>query len=413
MTTPLVVRIALRGLDRHRRRTLLSVLGIGVGVAVALFLTAFMMGESEMVVRGVVRTGIGHLHVAPTSWAETRDRDLRLTDWRGVLDEARSMDHVVAAAPRAATTALLGFGTKVAGVEMLGVDPASEPDVNQLVQGLNRGRYLTPADTTSAVIGAGVAERLDVAVGDALFATVVDSAGEIQYTMLTAVGIISTGSGELDATICHVPLSDVERMTGRKGPSSIAVLLEDESHMRRAAQDLRGATATGDTVLTWQQVAPTMSVGAEADQSFAAVIGAIVVFVVVLGITSAQLTSVLERRREFAVLIALGMRDALVVRLVLVEAAVQGFLGGVAGLLIGAPFLHWAATEGLDFTRLFEGELAMDGMLFDPVIYAEVGMWIVPYALILAVGASLLAATYPARTAVSIDPTTALSLREA
>ena len=413
MKQPLVLKIALRSLGRHPRRTLLSVLGIGVGVAVALFLNAFMLGESEMVVGGVVRTGIGHLHVAPESWAETRDRDLRLEEWESVLDAARSLDQVVAAAPRASTTALLGFGTKVAGVEMLGVDPSVEPKVNQLVQGLSRGRYLITADTTGAVIGAGVAERLDVGVGDALFATVVDSAGEIRYAMLTAVGIISTGSGELDATLCHVTLSAIERMTMRTGPSGIAVLLEDESQTNEVRRRLMEVVSSGDTVLTWQEVAPTMSVGAAADRAFAALIGAVIVFVVVLGITSAQLTSVLERRREFAVLIALGMRDGLVVRLILVESAILGVLGAAAGLVIGAPFLYWAATVGLDFSEFVEGELSMDGMLFDPVIYAEVGMWIVPYAVVVALAATVIAALYPARTAATINPTTALSLREA
>ncbi|MBD3368712.1 MAG: FtsX-like permease family protein [Candidatus Eisenbacteria bacterium] len=413
MKQPLVLKIALRGLGRHPRRTALSVLGIGIGVAVALFLNAFMLGESEMVIRGVVRTGIGHLHVAPKSWAETRDRDLRLAEWRNVLEKARSLDEVVAAAPRASTTALLGFGTKVAGVEMLGVDPAVEPSVNQLVEGLSRGRYIERSDSTGAVIGAGVAERLDVGVDDALFATVVDSSGEIRYAMLTVVGIISTGSAELDASLCHVPIASIERMTGRMGPSGIAVLLKDETLTRRVGTRLDGETAPGDTVLTWQEMAPTMSVGAQADRAFAGLISVIVVFVVVLGITSAQLTSVLERKREFAVLMALGMRDALVVRLVLVEAVILGLLGGVAGLAIGAPFLHWAATKGLDFTEFVEGEFSMEGMLFDPVIYAQVGMWVVPYAVVVALAATVLAALYPARTAVTINPTTALSLREA
>ena len=171
--------------------------------------------------------------------------------------------------------------------------------------------------------------------------------------------------------------------------------------------------SSGDTVLTWQEVAPTMSVGAAADRAFAALVGAVIVFVVVLGITSAQLTSVLERRREFAVLIALGMRDGLVVRLILVESAILGVLGAAAGLVIGAPFLYWAATVGLDFSEFVEGELSMDGMLFDPVIYAEVGMWIVPYAVVVALAATVIAALYPARTAATINPTTALSLREA
>jgi ABC-type antimicrobial peptide transport system permease subunit len=132
-----------------------------------------------------------------------------------------------------------------------------------------------------------------------------------------------------------------------------------------------------------------------------------------LGIASAQLTAILERRREFAVLMALGMKGIQVTRLVLVEAAALGVLGAVAGLLLAMPLVYYTATTGIDFSSFMGEETSMSGVLFDPVMYSDMGLWMIPHALFVALISTLIAALYPARYAVKTDPTSALSLREA
>ena len=105
----------------------------------------------------------------------------------------------------------------------------------------------------------------------------------------------------------------------------------------------------------------------------------IIIVVVSLGITSAQLTAVLERRREFGVLLALGMKARQVVGLLLMEGMVIGVGGGVAALAIGGPFVWLIVEKGIDFTKLI-GTTSFGGVLIDPVFYGEGGWWIVPYA---------------------------------
>jgi ABC-type antimicrobial peptide transport system permease subunit len=135
--------------------------------------------------------------------------------------------------------------------------------------------------------------------------------------------------------------------------------------------------------------------------------------VVILGIAGAQLTAILERRREFAVLIALGMKTSQVIRLILFEAATMAIMGGVAGLLLAFPLVRHTATEGVDFGSMMGGDLSMSGVLFDPIMYADMGAWMIPYGFITSSIAMFFAAVYPAWFALRTDPTSALSLREA
>ena len=81
MTVPIALKYALRSLFRHRRRAILSILGIGVGCAVCLLLISFVRGEGEMMMRAAAHSGAGHLQIVPAGWREARDMHLRLDDW--------------------------------------------------------------------------------------------------------------------------------------------------------------------------------------------------------------------------------------------------------------------------------------------------------------------------------------------
>ncbi len=413
MSAPITIKLALRSLRRNVRRTLLSVLGVGIGVGVALFLTAFMRGSEGMRVRAVAESGVGHIRIAPASWQETHDEDLRLPDGQASLRTARAHEEVEVATPRARTEALLAFGTRTTGVEMVGVDPVTEPQLNRIAQAVATGRYLRPEDRGATVVGSTIADRLDVELDDDLLLTVVDAAGEMRYAMLRIVGIVATGSRELDAGICHVTLEELERVTGRPGVAEITLLLKDPRRIDAVAAELRQALTPGQEVLTWDRVVPAIGGDARSDQAFTNMILGTVVAVVILGITSAQLTSVLERKREFAVLVALGMKSRQVLRLVLLEAVTLGIVGGAVGLLLATPLVYHWATAGFDFTQVTGQRMTLSGVLFDPVIYADMGLWMIPYAFILACVATLLTVLFPAWSAMRTNPTTALSLREA
>jgi ABC-type lipoprotein release transport system permease subunit len=413
MRMSIITTFAVRSLGRNVRRTLLSVLGIAIGCALALLITAFMRGASTMRLQAIAQSGFGHARIAPAQWEKTRDDELRLSDWRAELEAARSMEGVAAAAPHARATALLAFGTNVTGVQMLGVDPPAEIRTSRIVRAIAEGRYLEPGDEGVTVIGSTIAERLDVELDDDLFLTVVRADGEMEYAMLRIVGIIDTGSRELDASICHVTLEELQRLTGFEGAGEITLTFDDPRMIDRLTARLREKIPEGDAVLTWREIIPVQGADAASDRAFMNILIGIVVFVVILGITSAQLTAILERKREFAVMMALGMRGMQVVRLMIVEAAALGLAGAGAGLLLAMPGVYYTATTGLDFGAVMGGEWTMSGVLFDLTMYSDMGVWMIPYALFIALISTLVAGLYPAWYALRTDPTSALSLREA
>jgi ABC-type lipoprotein release transport system permease subunit len=413
MRVSLITKFAVRTLGRNVRRTLLSITGIGIGCAIALFIAAFMRGSDKLRVRGVAESGVGHLRIAPAGWEKSRDNELRLQDWQAELRAVKSLQGVEAVAPRARATALLAFGTRVAGVEIVGVDPRVEQRINRLVRGISTGRYLQPDDRGKTVVGSTIADRLEVELDDDLLLSIVGADGELGYAMLRIVGIVNTGSRDIDGTICHVRLEDIEEFTGLGGAAELTITVDDWRRIDRTASQVRALLPEGDVVLTWKDVVPGIGGDMESDGAFMDLLTSIVMVVVVLGVASAQLTAILERKREFAVLIALGMKSRQVIRLIASEAVVAGVLGAALGLLLAAPLVYRTATTGLNFAALMGGDLAISGVLFDPVFYSDMGLWMIPHALILALASTLVASIYPAWYALRTNPTSALSLREA
>lgn len=403
---------AMRSVRRNARRTLLTIVGIGVGCTLALFMESLNRGRDELFARAGAESGSGHLRVVPEAWQARREPRLRLADWQADLTAARSLAGLVVATPRARAQVLLAMGTRVVPLEMVGVAPEMEPRAFRFVRHLPAGRYLAPGDRGGVVIGRVVADRLSVDVGDEILASTVGRAGRIESAMFRVIGIAATGSEEIDAGICHVSLADLAALTGFPGAGEVTLLLYDWRRAGAARAELAARVAPGDRVLTWDQISPEFKGHMEQDKAASRLVSGIILLIVFLGVASAQLAAVLERRREFAVLAALGMNAGRMVRLVLQEGLALGVGGAALGFALGLPILWRFSRTGIDLRNWMGGSSTFQGVIFEPIIYGDLGSWVVPYVLAVAVGATLLASLYPAWFAARTDPAAALRVAQ-
>ncbi|HSM92188.1 MAG TPA: ABC transporter permease, partial [Anaeromyxobacteraceae bacterium] len=298
---------ALRSIRRNARRTLLSVVGIAIGVALMLVVESFNRGKLEVFTRVGAESGAGHLRVTPAGWRVKRDPRMRLAGPERALREARALPGVAVAAPRVRAQALLAMGTHVVAVELVGVDPAAEQRAWRYARKVTEGRWLREDDVGTIVIGRTIADQLGVGLEDELLATTVGRGGEVESAMLRIVGVVATGSEEVDLMVSHAPLADVARLTAIPGLGEVTILLSDWRAYEAARRSLKARLGGTDEVLTWPELGPDLVGHAEQETQTTRVVTEIIMLVVLIGVASAQLASVLERRREFAVLSALGM----------------------------------------------------------------------------------------------------------
>jgi ABC-type lipoprotein release transport system permease subunit len=381
--------------------------GIGVGCALALFMESLNRGRDELFARMGAYGGAGHVRIVPDGWRERRDPRLRLADLEADIEAVRQLTGVAAVTIRARAQSLVAMGTHVVPVEIVGVDPRTEPSTNRFARNVSHGRYLQPSDTGAVVIGQAIADRLVAELDDEILATAVGKSGDIESMLLRVVGIVRTGSDEIDSTICHVVLADVERLTGLSGAGEVTLILEDWERADVAKASLNQAVRS-DEVLTWGEISPEFKGHLEQDNAVSRLVSGIILLIVVLGVASAQLAAVLERRREFAVLSALGMRSRTIVAVLLQEALAIGIASAALGLALGLPFVWVLATKGLDLSRYMGASYSFQGVLIEPIIYGDAGAWTAWYVLSVAIVVTVTASLYPAWFASRTNPADAL-----
>ncbi len=404
-------KYALRSLWRHPRRTILSMLGVGIGCGIGLFAVSWIKGGREMQVRAIAESGAGHLRLVPAGWLGKRENSLRLVEWQKALAVVKAMPGVKTAAPRARANGLLAMGNRTAGTEVVGVDPKAERAANRVVRKCQfQGRYLQSGDSSAVVIGKVLARRLSVELDDELHITLAGR-DEMKSAMLRIVGIAETGSKEIDALLCHVVLDDIGKLTGYDGPGEITILLESDKLVDRTQQALKNKLPPHSEIITWREVNPGIAAGVESDVAFTRALIGIIIIVVVLGIAAAQLTAVLERKREFAILTALGMKGKRIIGLMVLEAVLIGVGGAAVSLVLGGAAAYYLASHGVNIANMYGGgELSVGEVMLDPVIYGDFGLWILWFALGISVLATMVASLWPAWFATRTDPANALRM---
>lgn len=415
------LRLAARNLARERRRTLLSGLAMVVGMALLVFSRALAEGGHEEWIEAGVRLGSGHVSVQDPEYRLRRTIDRRLSPPAvEAVDRALAAPAVerrlVAAAPRLSVQGLASSASSALPVSVTGVDPDAERRFSLIPEKLEAGRYLETDDRLRAYVGARLAERLDLDVGDRFVLTAQDATGEIVGQMARVAGTFRTGIPEADEAIVQVPLSTAREWLGVPGAvTSYDLLLEGSRDVRPVGAELRSRlSGLGDEleVLSWREAQPDLAAAVRMDDFADYVFHAVLFGIAALAIINTILMSVMRRTREFGVLRALGLRRSEVGRVVFLEGLLLTLVSGLVGMAVGLAGTWLLFRNGLDFSAFMNEDLTAAGVVIDPVVVPafRVSQILASLAFIFVIGS--LASIYPAWRATRIDVAEAMKFAE-
>ena len=428
----IAAKLGLRNLARNRWRSGLTLAAIAVSVGLMIWTLAFYEGWMGQMVRGATAVEVAQVQIHTAAYA---DRERVYRAFPADPELIRSIDavpEVVSSSPRIEAHGLLGNEQRSQVVRILGVDPLLEAATTPVANGIISGTWLPPEspaypEPRPVVVGEGVAKQLRVAIGDELVVFLEASDGSLGNDLLRVVGVVKTGNTRVDRLSVYMDLEDTQVVTALEGQvHEIAVRTSDLNLARETAVEIAevlgalsvappNASEARDArmlVRPWQQIVPSI------DQMLLLVdrsywfLYLFIYLVAGVGILNTQRMSALERRREFGVMLAIGMRPIRMFRTLSVETAVLGLVGAGIGAVLGGGLAWYHATRGLDITR-FTGETGFSymGVAFSDRIFFELtpsGI-IVPIA-VMALFA-MLCGLWPALQAARTDPVPALSGR--
>lgn len=406
--------IAWRNLWRGWRRSAIVLLAITVGLSACLLLVGWSHGLVRQMIENAVSTRLGHLVVMAQGYQKNPDVMRNLPDDGREIAAALERFAGAHASPRLAGDGLLQSARRSSRVVILGVDPLREARVSVVASALVEGHMPQAAASESArrlpgiAIGAAMAERLRIRLGDKVVAHV---PGEVGLGAFRVSGIFRTASSEFDRAVAYVRLEDAQHLLALPGRvTEVAVSLDDSDRLPALRAHAVAELALSDPgaaieVLTWQEREPRLAAMLALMASMSWIIYAAVFVAMAFGIANALLMMVYERIREFGVLRALGLQARALLALVLLESILMTLAGTLLGLAVGVPLVLWLGRVGIDLSRFAAGltEFGIGTRIYTRIDPVDIAL---PIAVALAT--AVLAALWPAWKAVSLRPSEAI-----
>jgi ABC-type lipoprotein release transport system permease subunit len=399
-------RLAWRNLWRHRRRTWLTVGAMVFCNVLLIFLISLQLGSYQMMIDNSLATYTGHLQVQHRDYLDEQRMRQSVPAVVELASRARETLEFDDVAARGLAFALASSEQRSFGVLITGVQPEFEPRVSTLAGFIREGRYLAPGDRDHIVVGSILARNLKVGVGDEVTFLGSGRDGSFSAGVATIIGILRSGMDAIDRSVAQVPLSWFQETfsMGEHGHSVVVRLpgLDQVPAAQAALQNL----LTGELVVQdWDALQPGLRQAIASDMASAWFTYVVLIVLVAFSVLNTQLMAVLERTREFGVMLALGMRPSQLARLVGMETLLMSVLGLLLGVLLGAILTVYLAKVGFAYPGMeeFGAKFNMPGRMYPEVSPLSL-LW-GPAVVLLG---AMLAAVYPARRLFRLQPVEAM-----
>lgn len=400
--------LAWRNLWRHRRRTWLTASAIAFAAMLLVFMITLQLGAYDMMIDTSLRVYTGQMQVQREGYQDKPQMRSTLPRGAQLAAELRQATGLDAVAARAQGFALVATDERSYGVPVVGVQPEFEPRVSTLPHLVKEGRYLSGPDAQEVVIGAALARNLRVGIGDELTLLGSGKDGSVAATVLPVIGIFESGNPELDRNLVQIPLGSFQDVFSMGEDAHLIVIsgpgFETIPQIKaRVAAQL--AAQPGLVVLDWEELLPGLKQLIQTDmvQNWITYIALIVI--VTLSIMNTFLMSVLERTREFGIMLALGAKPLRIGALVMLESMYLTLLGLAIGIALGggiAVYLHY---EGFTFPGMAEiyAQFGLPGVIHPKLSFT--GFALGPAVIFVF---TVLAALYPALRIRKLEPVAAM-----
>jgi ABC-type lipoprotein release transport system permease subunit len=404
----LYLRLAWRNIWRHRRRTIIIVLAMGLSLAMMMFYDGLMDGFNQAIAGNAVRVLGGNIQVHAAGYREKVDSNplLPLTDDSAIVKAALTQPNVIAASRRIQTGGLVSNREGAFPLSIIGIDPEAERDVSLIAEHIVDGRYVESTDGDSLLIGKGLADALALNVGDRVTLVGSDIHKQNRQRTMTVIGIYDIGIPSMEKGTVYISLAEAQSLFNLNGKSTEVQITLKQVGAESAVVNALTPLLPGYEVESWANNYPELSNAVGRKNIVMDIFSIIIVMIAGIGILNLLMMAIYERTREIGLLGAMGLKPRQIATTFILEGALIGFVGVIAGIIMGLITNLSLMQVGMDYSQ-FAG--VTDYMaLISGKVYPTLGVSrLLMRATIIFVIAAL-AALIPAMLASRREPSEAL-----
>lgn len=333
-------KIAWRNLWRNKKRTLITVASVFFAVFLALHMRSMQLGSYDSMRKNTIENTTGYIQVHQKGYWDDQTINNIFTD-KGISKKIDSLTNVRLAVPRLESFALGSSGKQSKGIAVIGTDPEIEDEASGLSKRVTEGRYLEKGDDGVLVV-VNLAKYLKLGVGDTITMISQGYHGITAAGIYPIRGIISFPSTTMNNKLLYMDLEQAQHLYGASDMlTSISVMLNDPDELEESMAEVRKITGREFEIMDWREMNIELVQGIESDNISGMFMLGILYIVVGFGILGTMMMMTLERRREFGVMVSVGMQRYKLAMIVLIETIFIAIIGVGSGIILALPLMYY------------------------------------------------------------------------
>ncbi|GAA5523058.1 ABC transporter permease [Aliifodinibius salicampi] len=403
----LFLKLAWRNIWRNKRRTLITMASVVMAVLLASVMSSMQEGSYDQMIDNTVGSSTGHIQIQAQGYHDEPTLDNSFEIDSTLLEEVAEQLGVASVIPRIDSYALSAGEERSRAAMVIGIDIEAEKSLSEPHEKIVEGTYLENNNQQSALVAAGLADYLDVTIGDTLILLGQGFRGTNASGAYPIGGIIEFGIPDMNNSLVYLPLQTASRFYGTYDRLTALVLLaERPEDVQAITRSLRSQLPEQYAVLDWQTLMPELVQAIQADSGSNFIIQLILYMVVGFGIFGTVLMMTAERKFELGVMIATGTSRISVATILLLEMIFITFMGTLVGMIASVPFMYYFNRNPIYFSGDAAAAIKEWGMepfvqfSTDPSIFLTQG------AIVLSI--TLLICIYPLWYAFKLQPVSAM-----
>ncbi len=401
----MLLTLAWRNIWRNKKRSLIIISAIAVGLCSGLFASATMFGMWDSMINTTIDRDLGHFQIHSKSFEDEKLVTDTIPDFENVISNIESYKFVSGVSSRILIEGMASSATTSNGVRILGVNPDNERKVTSVYKQIVSGSYFEEDWKNQIVIGEKLATNLGIREKSKIVLSFQGIDGSIIYGAFRVTGIYRTESSIFDKANVFIKESDLLNLINSKLISNeIVVRLSSVQQVDSVYIPIKNHYSDL-SVKYWGELAPELKFYYEMLIVQMNIFVGIILFALLFGITNTMLMSVMERVREFGVLMAVGMKRSRVFLMIMMETISLSFIGGIVGLILAIIFIQYFGSVGINLSAFTEG---LSQWSLGTRLYTSLPFSFYPPLALMILATAIMGALYPALKAIKLKPATAI-----
>lgn len=400
----IMLALAWKNIWRNKRRSIIIILATTIGLACGLFSVGFMTGMYDSFIDFAINREYAHIQIHTKDFKRDELFHQSINDINNVIRKISSISNVKCYSNHTIIEGLASSSTNSLGVKIIGINPLQEKKVTSISESIVEGSYLGKKNTI--VIGKKLAEKLKLKLNSKIVLSFTGPDGNIIYAAFRISGLFNTEATNFDISNVFVNNEDISNLLNTTSPiHEILIKINNTDKIDIIRNEIQNILPDNLLVESWKELAPDLKVTAESTDLINTIFLGLILFALLFGLVNTLLMSVLDRIKDFGILLAIGLSRTRLFLMIILESVSLSLVGGLFGIIIGYVITQHFNIKGINLSSFSEG-LSSYGI--PSMLYPNIRISTYFVLTLMIIFTSIIAALYPALKAIRLKPVDAI-----